>query len=110
MSDTVSCVTCMHTHVLLQGVVVIAGLLTDGAHEVGGLGVGGHVGPQGGLPPKGLLTHAAVEGPLPRVGHQVGLQVGRAPENACAKVALIGDSARPGVAGVVVAPGGVGAG
>ena len=59
----------------LQGVVVIAGLLTDRAHEVGGLGVGGHVGPEGGPSAKSLGAAGAVEVPLPSVDHQVGAQV-----------------------------------
>jgi hypothetical protein len=36
----------MHAHMLFQRVVIIAGLLAHCAHEVGGLGVGRHVGSQ----------------------------------------------------------------
>ena len=39
--------TRVHSDVLLQGVVVIAGLVAERAHEVRRAGVGGHVRPQG---------------------------------------------------------------
>ena len=40
-------ITCVHPHVLLQRVVVIARLLANCAHEVGDLCVCGHMSPQG---------------------------------------------------------------
>ena len=73
----------------LQGVVVVTSLLADPAHEVGHLGVGRHVGPQGGLPTKGLLTDLAGEGPLPGVGDEVGLEVVLVGEQFITEVTLV---------------------
>ena len=58
-------------NVLNQRVVVVAGLVADGAHEVGRLGVGGHVGPKGRLASKGLVasSEGALEVALSSVGH-----------------------------------------
>ena len=79
----------MHPHVFLQGIIVVTGLLTDTAHEVGHLGVGRHVGPQGGLPPERLLADLAGEGPLPGVGDEVGLEVVFVGKQLITKVALV---------------------
>ena len=81
--------TCVHPHMFLQGVVVVASLLTDPAHEVGHLGVGGHVGPEGRLPTEGLLTDLAGEGPLPGVGDEVGLEVVLVGKQFITEVALV---------------------
>ncbi len=62
----------VHADVLLQRVVVVAGLVAHRTHEVGGARVGGHVGAEGGLPAERLGALAAREVPLPGVGHQVG--------------------------------------
>ena len=63
----------MHPHVLLQGIVVVAGFFANGAHEVGDLGVGGHVSSQGRLAAEGLLAGFANKGSFAGVNHQVGL-------------------------------------
>ena len=81
--------TCMHPHVFLQGIIVVAGLFTDPAHKVGHLGVGRHVGPQGRLPPEGLLANLAGEGPLSGVGDEVGLEVVFVGKQFITKVALV---------------------
>ena len=79
----------MHPHVFLQGVIVVACLLTDPAHEVGHLRVGRHVSPQGGLPPERFLANLAGEGSLPGVGDKVGLEVVFVGKQFITKVALV---------------------
>ena len=51
--------------------------------------MGGHVGPQCGLPTKRFLTDLAGEGPLPGVGDEVGLKVVLVGKQFITKVALV---------------------
>ena len=79
----------VHPDVFDQGVVVVAGLVADGAHVVGDAGVGGHVGPQGRTTPEGLVALAALEVPLSGVNHHVRVQVETVPEGPVAVLASV---------------------
>ena len=91
-------ITCVHPHVLLQRVVVIASLLANCAHEVGDLCVCGHVSPQGRLAAEGLLAGFAKECSLPGVDHQVGLEVILVGEELLTEVTLVDGVTTGGVA------------
>ena len=82
-------ITCVHPHVLLQGVVVIAGLFANCAHEVGDLCVCGHMSPQGRLAAEGLLASFAHKRSFPGVDHQVGLEVILVGEELLTEVTLV---------------------
>ena len=79
----------VHPYVLLQRVVVIASLLTDGAHEVGLLGVGRHVSPEGRPSPETLSALRAGEIPFPSVDHNMGTQMELVGEDSVAKLARV---------------------
>ena len=74
---------------LLQGIVVVAGFFANGAHEVGDLGVGGHVSSQGRLAAEGLLAGFAHKRSFPGVDHQVGLEVILVGEELLTEVTLV---------------------
>ena len=82
-------ITCVHPHVLLQGVVVIAGLFANCAHEVGDLCVCGHMSPQGRLAAEGLLAGFAHKCSFPGVDDQVGLEVILVGEELFTEVTLV---------------------
>lgn len=51
----------VHAQMFLQTVVVVASLVTQGTHEVGGLGVRCHVGTKGGTTTEGFQASVAPE-------------------------------------------------
>ena len=61
----------MHPLMLLQRILIIAGFLTEVAHKVAVLGVGGHVGAQGALASKVFVADRAGECSLSGVHHNV---------------------------------------
>ena len=79
----------MHPHVFLQRVVVVASFFANPAHEVGHLGVRGHVGAQSGLAAEGFVAKFAGECSLACVGDQVRLQVILVCEQFVAEAALV---------------------
>ena len=81
--------TCVHPHVLLQRVVVVASLLAHRAHEVRHFRVCGHVSSQGGLAAEGLLAGFANKRTFASVDDQVGLEVVLVREELLAEVALV---------------------
>ena len=91
MSGDVKCslLTCVHAHVLLQRVVIVASFFADPAHEVRHLGVSCHVGAKRGLPAKVFTTEFAGEGPFSGVRDEVRLEVRFVGKELVAKTALI---------------------
>ena len=81
--------TCVHAHVLLQRVVIVASFFADRAHEVGHLGVRGHVRAKRGLPAEVLAADLAGECALPSVRDEVRLEMVFVGEKLVAEPALV---------------------